>query len=610
MTPKDFLDRLRERNIPQWAFAYLAAGWLALQVLDVVAGPWGVTDGMIRTAQALLAFGFFIAVTVAWYHGEAGRQQVTGMEIVLLATLLILGGLILTAVAPDHSPDVSAEAETVQDQRRTSPSLRIAVLPTEIRTSDLSEMTWAGLVQSLLVEELATVRGLRVYDAQSLNTLIEGASRTLTPPLDALADEGVEIALRASIERTERAVNLGYLLIEAQSREVLYTDGVLVEHDSLVTRRVRQIAVDVADHLEETYGGISRRMDLAPWIEREPPRLAAQRAFLQGAEYTYRGAPGGEAHFRRALDIDPEHISARVWLISSLVQEGELDEAASHVEVLDELRDETNPFDHAMIGWAEALVDGDRENQIAHLEIALGHSPGNNILLYNLGLALARDGRYAEAIDPLRRAVDAHWRYPDLYPVYGRIAIELGEVDGLWPVLEGAVGFPSSSPYLYGILEALALFRGDQSAMERYGDLFRERIATGGVRPGLVVMVPVHRALARLARSRGRTGAELHLLRWAADADSTDLRTRAELARALASAGDREAADVHYRFVAEADELPTEAMFALAEAAELTGRREEAVRMYRAYLDGEPGGLHAIQARQRLESLARGPDGA
>ena len=38
-----FFDRLKRRKLFQWALAYVAAGWLLAQVLDVVAEPWGLS---------------------------------------------------------------------------------------------------------------------------------------------------------------------------------------------------------------------------------------------------------------------------------------------------------------------------------------------------------------------------------------------------------------------------------------------------------------------------------------------------------------------------------------------------------------------------------------
>ena len=77
---QSLLERLKERKLVQWALAYLAGGWVILQVLDVVAEPFGLAMGAIRVASGALIVGFFVTLVLAWYHGEQGRQRVSGVD--------------------------------------------------------------------------------------------------------------------------------------------------------------------------------------------------------------------------------------------------------------------------------------------------------------------------------------------------------------------------------------------------------------------------------------------------------------------------------------------------------------------------------------------------
>src|SRR5512147_2483582 len=86
------LERLRKRKLVQWAVAYLAAAWLVLQLLDLVSDTYPAAAGIPRIALPLLAVGFLAALVVAWYHGEKGSQRVGGMEILMLAGILMIAG--------------------------------------------------------------------------------------------------------------------------------------------------------------------------------------------------------------------------------------------------------------------------------------------------------------------------------------------------------------------------------------------------------------------------------------------------------------------------------------------------------------------------------------
>jgi hypothetical protein len=89
------LRRLKQRKLVQWALTYLAGAWIALEVVDVVGGIWALPEVIPQAATVVLVAGFFAVLVLAWYHGEQGRQKVSGTELLLIALLLaIVGGLI------------------------------------------------------------------------------------------------------------------------------------------------------------------------------------------------------------------------------------------------------------------------------------------------------------------------------------------------------------------------------------------------------------------------------------------------------------------------------------------------------------------------------------
>ena len=84
------LQRLKERKLVQWAVAYLAGAWVLFEVSDAVGGRWNLPDVLFQGLAVVLAIGFFVALVIAWYHGEKGRQRVSGPELLLVAALLVV----------------------------------------------------------------------------------------------------------------------------------------------------------------------------------------------------------------------------------------------------------------------------------------------------------------------------------------------------------------------------------------------------------------------------------------------------------------------------------------------------------------------------------------
>ncbi len=132
-----FFTRLRERRLVQWTLAYLAGAWLVVEVADVLGQWWGWPPGVVQGLLIFLGVGFFVALVVAWYHGEKGRQRVSGPELLIIALLLAIAGSLVAllgqrgrggadlAAATDDGPAAAAPASAGTETGAAS----VAVLP-------------------------------------------------------------------------------------------------------------------------------------------------------------------------------------------------------------------------------------------------------------------------------------------------------------------------------------------------------------------------------------------------------------------------------------------------------------------------------------------------
>ena len=75
----EFLQRLKQRKLVQWALAYVAAAFALLQGVDIIASRFAWPESIERILIIASSIGFFFIVVLAWYHGERGAQRVTGM---------------------------------------------------------------------------------------------------------------------------------------------------------------------------------------------------------------------------------------------------------------------------------------------------------------------------------------------------------------------------------------------------------------------------------------------------------------------------------------------------------------------------------------------------
>ena len=92
MAPTSLLGQLKARKLFHWLAAYLAGAWLFVQALDVLSDAFHWPDGVQQGGIALAAVGLLVALVIAWYHGERGSQRISGMEIHMLAGILVIAG--------------------------------------------------------------------------------------------------------------------------------------------------------------------------------------------------------------------------------------------------------------------------------------------------------------------------------------------------------------------------------------------------------------------------------------------------------------------------------------------------------------------------------------
>ena len=139
---RPLLRQLHKRKLVQWAIAYVAGAWLLLQVIDVVGPRWGLTEFLSRSLDVVLVVGFAVTLVLAWYHGEQGRQRVSGVELLILAALALLGGIGLRLIDVEEAapPEIVETAE---------PAAATPVeVPVEVEARELDEAKETSRVAS------------------------------------------------------------------------------------------------------------------------------------------------------------------------------------------------------------------------------------------------------------------------------------------------------------------------------------------------------------------------------------------------------------------------------------------------------------------------------
>jgi TolB-like protein len=317
-----FLQRLKERKLVQWAIAYVAAAFAFLQGLDIVSQRFGWPDAAERALIVALAIGFFVTLVLAWYHGERGRQRVTGVELLILALLLLIGGGALWKFArPGDSPEMGSESfsagrsapranahrpENDSDPiSQAVPHKSIAVLPfTDLSPSHDQEYFSDGMAEEIL-NALAKVKDLKVAGRTS-SFSFKGKNEDMRVIGQALA---VAHVLEGSVRKQGDKVRITAQLIQASDGYHLWSenyDGDLSDVFALQER----IARAVTDQLKLVLQGDQQQR----LVSTGTANAEAYSLYLQATGIFNRreGSRFAEAigELDQALKLDPKYARA------------------------------------------------------------------------------------------------------------------------------------------------------------------------------------------------------------------------------------------------------------------------------------------------------------
>ncbi len=222
----EFLQRLKQRKLVQWGVAYIAAAFALLQGIDIVAQQFGWPEGVRRGITLALVVGFFVALVLAWYHGERGAQRMTGTELLILALLLALGGGFLWRFASASREPATTSASPAMGANSplsavAIPEKSIAVLPFENLSDEKANAYFADGIQDEILTRLAKVGALKVISRTSTSHYASSPDN-----LPEIARQlGVANLLEGSVQKVADAVHINVQLIRAATDDHLWAES-------------------------------------------------------------------------------------------------------------------------------------------------------------------------------------------------------------------------------------------------------------------------------------------------------------------------------------------------------------------------------------------------
>ncbi|MEO8742864.1 MAG: hypothetical protein ABI365_06695 [Lysobacteraceae bacterium] len=406
---EDFIERLKQRKLVQWALAYAAAAFALIQVLDIVAQRFGWPDIVERFIIVAMAVGFFVTLVLAWYHGERGVQKTTSTELLILALLLVIGGVVAwrLAPAPATTQETATKSATVIGPASAIPDKSIAVLPLVNESGDPQQDYFSDGLSEELIAALAQIHDLKVI-ARNSSFKFRGKQQDDTVGIGTKL--GVATLLTGTVRKQGNQIRIVTSLVKASDGSELWSQT----YDRELTDIFKvqdEISNAVAHALETRIAGHDM-----PDSAARPTNPAAFDAYLQGRAFIAKryldNLDQAIAAFDRAIALDPGYSAAysgRAFAQLLRPLWGATDVSASFIRARDSankaLQFDTDNAEAYMVRGVAAYFDRNATSAGIDLGHALTLAPGNVDVLNMKGDFHANLGDLGEAERLKRKAM-------------------------------------------------------------------------------------------------------------------------------------------------------------------------------------------------------------
>jgi TolB-like protein/Flp pilus assembly protein TadD len=488
---------LRRRNVFKAGAAYLALGWVVVQITATLVPALNLPLSLVPIVTWIGVVGFPFVIMFSWIYeltpeglrreSEVDRSasitHITSrrLDYIIISLLVLAIGLFafvnfgLRRVEPAAA---SREAQTPAVPSASTPSAAsaapaasdnsIAVLPFVNMSSDKEQEYFSDGISEELLNLLAKVRTLHVA-ARTSSFSFKGKEVPIPEIAKTLY---VAHVLEGSVRKSGAQVRITAQLIRAADGYHLWSqtydrklDDIFAIQDEIAADVVKQLKVTLlgaaptvrqtdpkafalylqarqlgyqrtADALKQSDALLRQTLAIDPRYAPAWDQLADNgiREIQIGVLSNEEGYPQAREAAEQALAIDPDYAPAQAHLGRIVNDLGDLAGAAQHLERALAL----DPSDLVVLRYSASLLDslGRLQQVIVIDEYVVARDPVNVTGLYNLGLGYRRAGRNDEAIARLRTALSLSPGFGAAHYVLGTALLLKGDAAGALAEME------------------------------------------------------------------------------------------------------------------------------------------------------------------------------
>ncbi|MBT8098987.1 MAG: hypothetical protein KJO82_04515 [Gammaproteobacteria bacterium] len=479
---RGFFEEIQRRNVVKVAIVYIIAGWLTMQVVDVMFPALKIPDWMTSAIAALLLIGFPFALIFAWAFEmtpegikrekdvdrgdsvapETGRQlNQTALIILAVAVGFLLLDKFVLSRDDDPSPD------TVADEVIATAKPSIAVLPFVNMSDDTDNEYFSDGLSEELLNVLAKIPQLHVAGRTS-SFAFKGKHDDLRSIGEQL---NVAHILEGSVRKSDSRLRITAQLIDTENGYHLWSETYDRELTDVfaIQDEISQAVVDalrvtlLGDVINTNYGtdnieayelylkgrylleqtsgdnirksaeAIDRAIELDPgYAGAYVVRAIIEQQLISGwagdGEDFVEGFARVRAYADKAIELDPESAEAHfVQGVVAATADWKLWAAAEHFARAIELNSNHIP---ARNWHANSLMLlGRAEEAVVEFQESLKLDPLMITTIRTLGDAQFFAGDSATAMDTYKSALELNPGLARIYSRMARVSIVNGDLE-------------------------------------------------------------------------------------------------------------------------------------------------------------------------------------
>jgi adenylate cyclase len=331
-----FFDELKRRNVVRVGLAYGIAGWVFLQVADLVLENIEAPSWVIQALMLFVLLGFIAALVIAWAYeitpegikrdSEVDRSQSIAGHTGKKLDRIIIGFLVLAvavllidrSMSPqEERPDTLYEDATVQVSQTGDDNtpFQVEALPSEpsiavLPFADMSPEQDHGYFSDGISEELLNllvrVDGLKVASRTSSFTY-KGSNQSLA---EIASELKVDHVLEGSVRKADNRIRITAQLIDAKTDRHLWSESFDRELVDIFAIQ-DEIANAIVAALSAELGILQDTPAIS--VDTVTENLDAYELYLKARGFFLARQQLEEsiALYERAVELDPDF--ARAW---------------------------------------------------------------------------------------------------------------------------------------------------------------------------------------------------------------------------------------------------------------------------------------------------------